>query len=77
MKTAALMLSLGLCCAGDALADGSLVDLSVYDRTEATRLPLYWHHGRAYVVGKPGNEYQLRLRKRLRDEVLAVVSLDG
>jgi hypothetical protein len=28
-------------------------------------------------VGKPGNEYQVTLRSKLREEVLAVVSVDG
>jgi hypothetical protein len=38
---------------------GGLADLSVYDRNEGRSLPVYWHEGRAWVVGKPGNEYQL------------------
>ena len=67
----------GLLCAPHAHAHGSLVDLAVYDRTEGRPLPVYWHQGRAYVVGKPGNEYQLSVRNRLRDDVLAVVSVDG
>ena len=45
-----------------ALAVGNLVDLNVYDRSEGRQLPVYWHEGRAYVVGKPGNEYQLSVR---------------
>ena len=56
---------------------GRLADLAVYDRTEGRRLPVYWHQGRAYVVGKPGNEYQLSLRNRAGDDVLAIVSVDG
>ncbi len=63
--------------AGQALAHGGMVDLSVYDRTEGRRLPVYWHEGRAYVAGRPGNEYQVTLRNRLREDVLAVVSVDG
>jgi hypothetical protein len=68
---------LGLLCATQALAHGSLVDLSVYDRSEGKRLPVYWHQGRPYVVGKPGNEYQVSVRNRLREDVLTVVSVDG
>jgi hypothetical protein len=60
-----------------AAAHGGLVDLSVYDRTEARRLPVYWHEGRAYVAGKPGNEYKVSLRNRGGEDVLAVVSVDG
>jgi hypothetical protein len=53
------------------------VDLSVYDRTEGRRLAVHWHEGRAYIVGKPGNEYQVSVRNRLREDVLTVVSVDG
>jgi len=60
-----------------AAAVGSLADLTVYDRTEGRRLQVYWHQGRAYVVGKPGNEYQVSLRNRAGDDVLAIVSVDG
>jgi hypothetical protein len=67
----------GFLNANCALALGSLADLSVYDRTEGRQLAVHWHDGRAYVVGKPGNEYQVTLRSRWRDEVLAVVSIDG
>jgi hypothetical protein len=64
-------------CAGEAGAHGGVADLSVYDRTEGRRLAVYWHAGRAYVAGKPGNEYQVTVRNRLREDVLAVVSVDG
>jgi len=60
-----------------AAAVGGLADLTVYDRTEGRRLQVYWHQGRAYVVGKPGNEYQVSLRNRAGDDVLAIVSVDG
>lgn len=66
-----------LLCATEAVAHGGLADLSVYDRTEGRRLAVHWHEGRAYVVGKPGNEYQVSVRNRLREDVLAVVSVDG
>jgi hypothetical protein len=58
-------------------AVGSLADLTVYDRTEGKRLQVYRHQGRAYVVGTPGNEYQVSLRNRAGDDVLAIVSVDG
>jgi hypothetical protein len=38
---------------GSACAHGSMADLNVYDRTEGKRPAVYWHEGRAYVVGKP------------------------
>ena len=63
--------------AGKAMAVGSLAEINVYDRAERKALPVYWHEGKAYVVGKPGNEYQVMLRNRAGTDVLAVVSVDG
>jgi hypothetical protein len=78
MKAGALaILILSLLLPLAARAHGGLADLSVYDRTEARHLPVYWHQGRAYVVGRPGNEYQVVVRNRLREEALAIVSVDG
>ena len=75
MKT--LLAVVALVTSACAHAHGGLVDLSVYDRTEGRRLPVYWHEGRAWVAGKPGNEYQVSLRSRQGQDVLAVVSVDG
>src|SRR2546426_2382733 len=77
MKTVRMLLAAASLSAGQAFAHGGLADLSVYDRTEGRRLPVYWHEGRAYIVGKPGNEYQVSVRNRLREDVLTVVSVDG
>lgn len=63
--------------AGPAAAVGQLADLNVYDRAEQRTLPVYWHAGRAYVVGKPGNEYQVTVRNKAGQDVLAVISVDG
>lgn len=60
-----------------AAAVGSLADVTLYDRSDGRQLPVYWHDGRAYVVGKPGNEYTVRIRSRQRDDVLGVISVDG
>jgi len=60
-----------------AAAVGGLADVSVYDRSEGRQLPVYWHEGRAWVVGKPGNEYSVRIRNRQREDVLGVISVDG
>jgi len=64
-------------CSGCATAVGGLADVSVYDRSEGRSLPVYWHEGRAYVVGKPGNEYAVRIRNRQREDLLGVISVDG
>jgi hypothetical protein len=66
-----------LACSMQASAAGSVAQLSIYDRTEGRQLQVYWHEGRAYVAGKPGNEYRVSLRSRDRGDILAVVSVDG
>jgi hypothetical protein len=63
--------------AGSALAVGNIVDVSVYDRAENRTLPVYYHEGRYYVVGRPGNEYQVNVRNNQSGEILGVVSVDG
>jgi hypothetical protein len=69
--------ALAVATAEPAAAVGSLADLTVYDRTEGKHLQVYRHQGRAYVVGKPGNEYRVSLHNRAGDDVLAIVSVDG
>ncbi|MBC7803142.1 MAG: hypothetical protein H7Y16_04620 [Candidatus Parcubacteria bacterium] len=64
-------------CSFSAAAVGNLADVAVFDRSEGRQLQVYWHEGRAYVVGKPGNEYQLAVRSRQGEDVLAVMSVDG
>jgi hypothetical protein len=64
-------------CSAAASAVGGLADVSVFDRSEGRQLPVYWHEGRAYVVGKPGNEYAVRVRNRQREDVLGIISVDG
>lgn len=63
--------------ATQACAVGGIADVVVVDRTEGRPLPVYWHQGRAWVVGRPGNEYAVRIRNRLGEDVLGVVSVDG
>ncbi|MGB8856010.1 MAG: hypothetical protein WCC58_04975 [Burkholderiales bacterium] len=60
-----------------AHAVGSNADISIYDRTENKVLPVYQHHGKYYVAGKPGNEYQIRVRNQMGQDFLAVTSVDG
>jgi hypothetical protein len=63
--------------ASSAHATGVLADVSIFDRATRQELPLHWHEGRAYVVGRPGAEYQIIVRNRLGEDLLAVVSVDG
>jgi hypothetical protein len=51
--------------------------VEIVDRTEGRVLPIYWHEGRRYVVGRPGNEYAIRVRNNGSGRILAVMSVDG
>jgi hypothetical protein len=70
----ALILALA---ASQASAIGRLANVTVYDRTEGRNLPIHWHNGQAWVVGSPGNEYQVNVRNAVGSDVLTVVSVDG
>jgi hypothetical protein len=60
-----------------AQALGRLADISIFDRSTGRELPVHCHEGKPYVVGRPGNEYQVVVRNRTREDLLAVVSVDG
>jgi len=53
------------------------VEVEIYDRTEGRSLPTYYFGGKRYVVGKPGNEYAVRVRNATGERALAVMSVDG
>jgi hypothetical protein len=72
---AAALLAWGV--TGTATAVGHVADVTLFDRAENRTLHVYHHQGRYYVVGKPGNEYQIRVRNRTGADILAVVSVDG
>ncbi len=56
---------------------GPAVHVEIYDRTAGCLLPFYWHDGARHVAGEPGHEYEIRVRNRGRERVLAVTSVDG
>ncbi len=60
-----------------AAAVGNIANIVVHDRAQNRALPVYKHEGRYYVIGKPGNEYEIRMRNRQRGDILTVVSVDG
>lgn len=60
-----------------AFALGGMVDLAVYDRSDGRALKVHWHEGRAYIAGRPGNDYRIEVRSKEAGRVLAVVSVDG
>jgi hypothetical protein len=74
-------LALLVFAAGSAAAHGIVpqarTTVEIFDRSEGRVLPVYWHEGRRYVVGKPGNEYAIRVRNGADGRVLAVMSVDG
>ena len=66
-----------LALSAQACAVGGIADVTVLDRTDGRPLAVYYHQGKAWVVGKPGNEYTVRIRNRLGEDVLGVISVDG
>jgi hypothetical protein len=68
---------LGIAISTHCMAVGRLADITIHDRTDNRRLQVYWHEGKAWVVGKPGNEYQITVQNRLAEDVMAVMSVDG
>jgi len=58
-------------------AAGQLVDVQIVDRARNDVLPEYRHRGTAYVAGRPGDRYAVRLTNRTAARVLVVLSVDG
>ncbi|HEX5091507.1 MAG TPA: hypothetical protein VFV84_02335 [Burkholderiales bacterium] len=69
--------AIALAVAAQAGAVGGMVDVNVIDRASGRTLPVHWHDGQAYVVGKPGAEYRIQVRNREGGDLLAVMSVDG
>ena len=61
LRAAAAAVLASLALAGHA-AVGNLADIGIVDRATGRELPVHWHEGRAYVVGRPGSEYQITAR---------------
>jgi hypothetical protein len=79
-RSLAALLTLTVAFAWPAAAHGppfTRTTVEIYDRTEQRVLPVYWQDGQRYVVGKPGNEYAIRVRNGSGGRVLAVMSVDG
>ena len=78
MKALQATLAVALAAASFAAqAVGQRADVTIFDRASGRELPVHWHEGRAYVVGRPGNEYQVIVKNRIGEDLLAVVSVDG
>jgi hypothetical protein len=53
------------------------MEVEIYDRASQQILPTYRYHGRTYVAGEPGHEYEVRIRNPNGKRVLAVTTVDG
>ena len=54
----------------------SLMQVDVYDRADASALPVYEKDGRHYVVGVPGHEYAVRIRNCTASRILDLARRD-
>jgi hypothetical protein len=64
-------------CASPSQAAGRTVDVEIVDRDTGQVLPVWWHHGRQYVAGRPGARYAIRLTNRSGGRVMLVTAVDG
>ena len=72
----ALLASVLVGCATPSHA-GALADLSIVDRNTGQRLPTYYHQGRYWIAGTPGNKYAVAVNNKTGQRVITVVSVDG
>lgn len=73
----AALAALGGCGSPPSNAAGQLVQMQVVDRGSGETLPEVRHRGTAYVAGRPGDRYAVRLSNRTGGRVLVVLSVDG
>jgi hypothetical protein len=60
-----------------AAAVGRLVEMELVDRGRNEPLAVHAHRGEAWVAGRPGTRYAVRLSNRSGERVLVVLSVDG
>jgi hypothetical protein len=77
MAIGAAVCALAAPCAAQAHWPADRVSVDIVDRSDGRVLPVYFYEGRRYVVGKPGNEYAIRVRNDGNGRALAVMSVDG
>jgi hypothetical protein len=71
------VLFLLLLFSGPAMPAGLLAEVEIQDRSSGETLMVYESSGHWFVAGRPGHEYQVNIRNRGADDLLAVVSVDG
>jgi hypothetical protein len=60
-----------------ALAVGTLADVSITDRDTGETLAVHRHRGDYWVAGRPGARYAINIRNQQGTRLLAVTSVDG
>lgn len=77
-RTLAAVAAAAFCSlASPAHAVGALVDVQLIDRASGETLPMYWHNGRWWAPGRPGNRYGVMLTNRSFSRTLSVMAVDG
>jgi hypothetical protein len=77
MKKTLFALVVSLFSAWGTADAGSLADLTVVNRVTGQRMPTWYHQGKLYVAGTPGEKYSITLNNKTGARVLTVVSVDG
>jgi hypothetical protein len=74
---AGLTMLAGLVTSANALALGSIADITLIDRDSGAALNTYYYQGDYWVAGKPGARYAIEIRNCIGGRLLAVTSVDG
>ena len=77
MKFASSVTAIFLLLAFTTAFGATLADVQIINRSTGDRLPVYYHDGKMYVVGNPGNRYAVQVTNRTGARILAVISVDG
>lgn len=74
-----LLLAIAVATAGACapLSAAPLVRVDIVDRDSGAVLTAHPHAGEAWIAGRPGHHYAVRLTNTTGERVLAVVSVDG
>jgi hypothetical protein len=73
----ACVLVLGCVFVSSAGAAGRLAQVALVDRDTGRQLETYYRRGEYWVAGEPGAHYDIYIRNRLGERLLAVMSVDG
>ena len=77
MKFAARVAAVLLLFLSPSAFAGRLADVQILNRATGERHLVYYHNGKMYVAGNPGDRYAVQITNRTGARILAVVSSDG